>query len=361
MIDYTGLNCPVCGKPFARDDDIVVCPECGAPYHRECYAKVGKCVFSDKHGTPAAWTPPQKEPKSADPAASGAENRTKRCPRCGSLNSQNAMFCDHCGQSLTMNQQDVAGFPKSGGFPQNGFPRNGFPQNGFPQAGGPFPPGQPGQPVPFIFDPMGGVNPNEPIGSVPAGDLAKLVQGNTQYYLPVFLNLKRFHRNRFNFSAFLFSGGWMLYRKQYRIGSVITAVMTVLYLISTYVSLNFSMPLLESLMQQQGISIDTVSPTYSQLLQVSEQLAQQPVQQILLFCVPTIIALIQIAIMLVVGFNGNKWYLNHCIGKIEQIHRHTPEATLAAIQLQEQGGVNTSLAIGLLICYMIVFYLPQIF
>ena len=32
-------------------------------------------------------------------------------------------------------------------------------------------------------------------------------------------------RNRFNFSAFLFSGGWMLYRKQYKIGSVITAVM----------------------------------------------------------------------------------------------------------------------------------------
>lgn len=352
MIDYTGLNCPVCGKPFARDDDIVVCPECGAPYHRECYAQAGKCVFSDKHGTSAAWTPPQNEPKPAEPAQNPADSRTKRCPRCGSMNSQNAMFCDHCGQSLTMNQQDVAGFPPNGGIPQNGFPPNGF-----PPMGAPF---QQGQPVPFIFDPMGGVNPSEPIGNVPAGDVAKLVQSNTQYYLPVFMNLHRFRRNRFNFSAFLFSGGWMLYRKQYKIGSVITAIMTVLYLISTYVSLNFSMPLLETLMQQQGISIDTVSPTYSQLLQVSELLAQQPVQQILLFCVPTIIAIVQIIIMLVVGFNGNKWYLKHCVSKIEQIHQHTPEATLAAIQLQEQGGVNTSLAIGLLICYMIVFYLPQI-
>ena len=61
MIDYTGLNCPVCGKPFTRDDDIVVCPECGAPYHRECYAQAGKCLFSDKHGSHTAWTPPQQK------------------------------------------------------------------------------------------------------------------------------------------------------------------------------------------------------------------------------------------------------------------------------------------------------------
>jgi len=353
MIDYTGLNCPVCGKPFTRDDDIVVCPECGAPYHRECYAQAGKCLFSDKHGSHTAWTPPQQEAKSADTT----EGRTKRCPRCGSMNSQNAMFCDHCGQSLTMNQQDVSGFPQNGGSPHNGFPPNGFPQNGFPPTGGPFPQGQP---VPFIFDPMGGVNPNEPIDNIPAGDVAKLVQSNTQYYLPVFLNAKRMGRNRFNFSAFLFSGGWMLYRKQYKIGSVITAVMTILYLISTYVSVNFSMPLLESLLQQQGITMDTVSPTYSQLLQVSELITQQPIQQVLLFCVPTIIAAIQIIIMLIVGFNGNKWYLKHCVNKIEQIHHENPEATRAAIQLQEQGGVNTSLAICLLICYMIVIYLPQI-
>nr|WP_319488530.1 RING finger protein [uncultured Caproiciproducens sp.] len=357
MIDYTGLNCPVCGKPFTQNDDIVVCPECGAPYHRECYAQAGKCVFSDKHGSHTAWTPPEQETKAVKETENEAGSRNKRCPRCGSMNSQNAMFCDHCGQSLTMNQQDVAGFPPTGSFPQNGFPPNNFPQNGFPPTGGPFPQGQP---MPFILDPMGGVNPNEPIDNIPAGDVAKLVQSNTQYYLPSFLKLKRFNRNRFNFSAFLFSGGWMLYRKQYKTGSVITAIMSVMYLISTYVSVHFSMPLFESLLQQQGIAADTVSPTYSQLLQVSELIAQQPVQQILLFCVPTFIAIIQIIIMLIVGFNGNKWYLKHCISKIEQIHQETPEATRAAIRLQEQGGVNTSLAICLLICYMIVIYLPQI-
>ena len=36
MIDYTGLECPICGEKFTAQDDIVVCPECGAPYHRAC-------------------------------------------------------------------------------------------------------------------------------------------------------------------------------------------------------------------------------------------------------------------------------------------------------------------------------------
>ncbi|MBS6236502.1 MAG: hypothetical protein KH615_11425, partial [Clostridiales bacterium] len=40
-MDYTGLKCPVCGKPFGTDDDIVVCPEYGAPYHRACYQQAG--------------------------------------------------------------------------------------------------------------------------------------------------------------------------------------------------------------------------------------------------------------------------------------------------------------------------------
>ncbi len=35
MINFTGIKCPVCGKAFTDEDDIVVCPKCGAPYHRE--------------------------------------------------------------------------------------------------------------------------------------------------------------------------------------------------------------------------------------------------------------------------------------------------------------------------------------
>ena len=44
MMDLSGIPCPVGGKPFTKDDDIVVCPVCGAPYHRACYQEAGHCV-----------------------------------------------------------------------------------------------------------------------------------------------------------------------------------------------------------------------------------------------------------------------------------------------------------------------------
>lgn len=41
--------CPVCGKEFEDDDDIVVCPECGTPHHRACYSLTGHCVNKPLH------------------------------------------------------------------------------------------------------------------------------------------------------------------------------------------------------------------------------------------------------------------------------------------------------------------------
>lgn len=350
MTDYVGMKCPVCGKTFSEHDDIVVCPDCGAPYHRECYAQAGKCIFADKHGTPDAWTPPRPQTESEN---KNDDRPVRRCPRCGFPNPENALFCQHCGAPLSEQHPAPGGFPPDGGY----IPFGGYSPYGMPQG-----PNQPGgfqdPQVPFVFDPMGGVDPNEPIDGVPAGDVAKLVQNNTQYYLPVFMGIKRFGRNRFNFSGFLFSGGWMLYRKQYRAGSVITAIMAALYLLSSYITLNFTGPLYETLMQQAGISGDSVSLSYAQLLQISELLSRQSWDKILWFFLPTLISLVQFVIMLIVGFNGNKWYLNHCVKKTETIRRESQNASESAVRFQEEGGVNTALAICLLICYMIIMYIP---
>jgi hypothetical protein len=87
---------------------------------------------------------------------------------------------------------------------------------------------------------------------------------------------------------------------------------------------------------------------------------QKPAEQILLFFVPSIIMLVLFAIMLIVGFNGNKWYLKNSIDKIKQIQEQAPDTAGTAIQLQEQGGVNTALAVSLLVCYLIVTYLPSL-
>lgn len=70
---------------------------------------------------------------------------------------------------------------------------------------------------------MGGANPAEFVAdNVTYGDVSKVVQQNTAYYLSVFRNIKSFGRSKFNFSAFLFSGGWLLYRKQYKAGIITT-------------------------------------------------------------------------------------------------------------------------------------------
>ena len=53
------------------------------------------------------------------------------------------------------------------------------------------------------------------MNGVPAGDVAKFIGPNTAYYLPVFQRIARTGKaRRFNFAAFLFTGPWMLYRKQ---------------------------------------------------------------------------------------------------------------------------------------------------
>lgn len=56
-MNYIGIKCPVCHRPFEAGDDIVVCPICGAPYHRHCYEQAGKCLFEEKHAAGESWSP----------------------------------------------------------------------------------------------------------------------------------------------------------------------------------------------------------------------------------------------------------------------------------------------------------------
>ncbi len=46
---YENSVCPVCGKKFEADDDVVTCPECGTPHHRECYKSIGHCFNASLH------------------------------------------------------------------------------------------------------------------------------------------------------------------------------------------------------------------------------------------------------------------------------------------------------------------------
>lgn len=368
MVDYTGTKCPVCGKPFLKGDDIVVCPECGAPYHRACYQEAGKCIFSDKHGTGEVWQTPHVE--APNPEQETADNL---CPHCGNKNPHSSLFCSQCGYPLSGGPEQHANSAYQQGHYGPG--QNGVPPWSDPYGNGPYPPpygqnyggpgqnpppGYPGgQQIPAMFDPMGGVNPADTLDGVPAGDLARVVQNSIPYYLPVFVNYKRFRRGRFNFCAFLFSGGWMLYRKMYRLGGILTGCLLLLYFVNLIVTVNYSVPITQEIFSQLGVDFVRTTPNYYQMMQAAEILSTYSPREIFLVAVPMLTSLIQFGIQIFCGIQGNKLYCTHCIRKVQKIRSETSSPEDYNNRLQSEGGVNMAVTICLLICYMLLNWLPR--
>ena len=351
MLDYTGIKCPVCGVPFRSGDDIVVCPECGAPYHRACYQEKGACIFDDLHKEGKEWKPPAP-PQAPDPRA---EIKDQECPVCGTLNGHSALFCNRCGASLTGEPRQYNNTAVNQGGAQG--PYGGAAQQG--SGYGAYPPprtGFGGTVPPFAFDPMGGVSPAEVLDTgVTFGDASKLVKQNTAYYMPVFRHIKHTGKNKFNFTAFLFSGPWMLFRKQYKYGTLVTVLMFALYTAfqcSLYLG---AYPVLVDLMGQIGMdATQMMYPTNAQYMAMA-QLASPT--QMLLMCLPLLLAGAMLIVMVIVGFRANKMYMRHCIRTAQAVkaagNDGDPNNTLDA-----KGGVNAPLAICLGVCYLIILNLP---
>lgn len=341
MTDFTGITCPVCGKPFNRTDDIVVCPECGAPYHRVCYKQIGHCIYEDKHGTSEAW----KSPTRAKEAV--------RCPQCGHDNAPGTLFCEHCGKPLSQPGQDL---------PHRSPPSNPQRTSDSDKAPGPgtapwFYGGQGPGAAPFAFDPMGGVDPEETIGGVKARDVAKAVQSNTTYYMPVFIRHERKHRNRFNGAAFLLTGAWMLYRKQYTLGTIITAVELALHFLWNYISAAFVLPVVYKAMEAAG-SANPYMMTQEQTAAMYNQLAQMGPVEKLLFVLPVLLTFIILILHIVIGCVANRCYRKHCINLVQRIQAKTTEPGEALICYQERGGINSMLVFLVFICYLVLTNLP---
>ena len=97
-MDFITNKCPVCHKPFAKSDDIVVCPECGAPHHRECYEQENACAFQDRHAAGFDY-------------AESAESKDKVkppviCPFCSRTLSPDSIYCKYCGHQLNTQSRE---------------------------------------------------------------------------------------------------------------------------------------------------------------------------------------------------------------------------------------------------------------
>jgi len=323
-MDFIGNKCPVCDKYFHADDDIVVCPECGTPHHRECYESLGHCVNLPRHAEGYDFAEDHQD--QADTAL------TTACPSCGKANDADAFFCKFCGSPLSAQDQQpprVQGFPFSGAY--------GGQQKGADAS------------IPFM-DPMGGIPADTVFGDgVTAGETAKYVKQNTAYYVRVFQKICTTNRSKFNFGAALFSGGFLLYRKMYKIGSFITAIQLSLMIMSIYVQIAFS-----SLFTQTSNALKISTEGFLQYF------AKLSYSQMLILTLPDIANMMNLIIMIVVGLTFNRLYFKHCREQIVRIKSETPDNENPDTVLQTKGGVNIPLAISLLVTYFIISYLPGI-
>ena len=334
-INYVGLKCGICGSNFKEHDDVVVCPDCGTPMHRDCYKENSGCPNSDKHGDGYISGDFDKIKESAqgknEKVDSKPSSAQTECPICGENNKSDANFCNFCGARLRLGKRLEKTSQQSPTF------------------------------IIQDLDPLSGVAPDEEFEEdVTAADLASFVVVNIPYYLNVFNKLKQ-KINRFNLSAAVFSGVWFLYRKQYKIGSLLFSLNVLLYALRYFFSAKLSMPVMEKLFAAIGeTSTSLTSLSMEQYIAMSKAMEKLPLQEQFYFALPSIILILQIVIMVLVGLNANKLYYKHCVKRVQSIKRKAAESATAkeeAIkELNLSGGVNMLVAGAFVMLYMFAFF-----
>ena len=336
MSKYKGIPCPICGKAFTDEDDIVVCPDCGAPYHRDCYNEKGACIFDDLHAKHEDWQMPKAN--QAD-----YEVKDTECPRCGTLNAKSAYFCSRCGLPLGTNQVGQNNNPNPYQNYYNPTNNNANVYNNYNNFN------NPNGTVYNPFDPMGGVNPTDYMDQdITYGEASKVVQQNTRYYMPAFKRLKNTNSSKFNFAAFLFSGGWFLYRKMYKQGIIASVIWLVLYLARALVSLKWITPFSVSL--SNSLSSDaTMQETY-QLM--AEKMASSP-SVVYASWVVMALTVAMIVFMIICGKKANRLYMKHCEDTIHESRNHSNgDNAVYEEAITLKGGTNTIVALVVTILYV---------
>ena len=356
-MDLTGKSCPVCSKEFKENDDIVVCPKCGAPYHRDCYSQTGKCIFTELHKSKKTWKEMQaEENKKEEETENSAE--TVKCPSCGAENPKNAIICKSCGKFLS---KDISFSDSTGSTGQNN--------------------GVGGVPFSVFLDPMGGVPQDEDFDGVSGAELSQYIQVNTSYYLPVFSRMKRLQKNRFNFCAFLFTGGWYLYRKQYVKGAITALVYVLLEIGMMLASSLFAVPLMNEASEYFGKTTYVSGMEY-----INWVYNNKSAGDVFLMLLPEVLLIAMITMRIVCGLRGNRSYYKCAVAKIKRIkqaempaestensvsEKETEEKTgdesleaprlpqQLSQKLKEAGGVNKAVAWMCFACYLILSFAPM--
>lgn len=307
MINYVGKQCPVCTKEFQEHDDIVVCPDCGSPYHRECYKTYGACMFKDRHNQNFDW---REENITSEDRQNEENNDLIICTRCSHPNPKSALFCERCKFPLVKSHNNY----------------------------------ETTENLRLLFDPFGSVNPEETFDDINAKDFASYIKGNSNYYLPIFKNMKYKKKGKFNLSAFVFGGIWLIFRKKYTLGSIIMGIILLLNFTLYFMNSKYIPEVIDEIMKATNINLNSALLSFDQSKTVSEYIFTMPWNKILIIMSPALILLTIFIIHLTLGFIANRIYMNYCIKKIKTIKLASLSEEEYLQKLSLYGGVNAQLA-----------------
>lgn len=346
-MDFSNHSCPVCDKPFEKGSDIVVCPQCGTPHHRECYDGLSHCFFEERHKDSFDYK--------TEFGVNKDESKNKRteytdivsCKNCGTFNISSNKTCSNCGESLDTNGTHSTSYDRhteEGSTPP--YTANTSGQNGQPFSG-------------FPYDAMGGLKSDTDIGNgVTVGEAAKFVKNTSPFYTRLFNQIKVFGRSRFSFVGFLFHGGWLLYRKMYKIGTIITAIMA-LFIISQLVIGTYYQTMINDLYKAtEEMSLFASSNAMAKMESFFATLDSEETTALIIY---SIAQTGQFVVRIICGLCGNRWYYKHCIKNISKIKTTAGSKETADAALQTQGGVNNAIAVSLVITSTLLNFLPNFF
>ncbi len=283
MAFYTGIDCPVCGKPLKEDEDIVTCPVCGTPSHRSCYEQLGHCVNADKHSEQFAFNldAERKNVEAVQPPA------------------------------------DAVAYPPA---PQ----RAGGGEASLPQQ--PFGlPGMMGMPFMPGIDAL--QTSTEKILGERISDVASVVRTKINYYLHKFKRMEdRRYGLSWNWSAFIFGPYWFFFRRMSKFGALYLSIQLIVQL------------LLQGIFFTQINTFwDNMYGAFGEEALTNAALFTDPakVQQMMEFAekagmLPYIIALfgVMLLVHLVFGLFANRAYRGHCVAVVRKVKERADDPNL---------------------------------
>ncbi len=305
-MNYKGVECPVCKKRFDEKDDIVVCPDCGTPHHRECYFSLSHCANEDRHSDGFVFEIPkltQIENKILSGEAFDLPEQTssKEEQTQGEFNND-----DSSGSS-------VFTAPILGGVGQMG--------------------------IDF--------GDNATVADIPINEAAAFVgnDANSKKLLFKLVMVDKFKSVRMNFITLLFPYLWFFYRKMYKAGILVIALMlTVTAVFTNANTLKYSLSAanLELKRMQGEITVEEYNAAVLDLAEKgtgnNEYYDMAP-------------QVFNLAIRIVFALLANKLYLEHMKKQVMKTREECSSMDEYMAALTRKGGKSVGAAVAGVILY----------